>query len=46
MAGQIDLLASDIRPARDDFAGALASVHGKDEGGADTVVWLDAARDE
>ena len=38
ITGQIDLLASDIRPARGEFVGPLASVYGKDEGGADTAV--------
>ena len=46
MTGQIYLLASTIRPTRGDFVGTLTSVHGKDEGGADTAVWLDASRDE
>jgi hypothetical protein len=46
ITGQIYLLAPDIRPARGDFVGPLASVYGKDEGGADAAVWPDASRDE
>jgi hypothetical protein len=46
MTGQINLLAPDIRPAQGNFVGAMVSVHGKDEGGTDAAVWLDAARDE
>ncbi|MBK8900265.1 MAG: hypothetical protein IPM53_03710 [Anaerolineaceae bacterium] len=34
------------RAAWNDFVGALASVYGKEEGGADTAVWLAGDKDE